>query len=81
MELKKNNSTKITLGVVGLIIGLILKFPLVQESFPPQYRILGLTFSESQYSLINLISILIILMSGVYMVILLIDLFKKRSKH
>jgi len=77
MSWKEFNTTKITIGIVVFIIGLILKFPAVLESLPPKYKILGLTFTQSQYSIINVLSIIILLVSIVYIVILLINKFKK----
>jgi len=77
MSWKEFNTTKITISIVAFIIGIILKFPMVLESMPPKYKILGLTFSQSQYSIINVISIIILVTSIIYIVILLIDKFKK----
>lgn len=77
MNWKEFSVTKITISIVGLIIGLILKFPAVLESLPPKYKILGLTFTQSQYSIINIIAIIILIVAIAYIVILLADKFKK----
>ena len=63
------NLKKLIIGIIILVIGLILKFPSKYESLPLQYRILGLGpyLSETRYSLINIISYIIIITSIVYL--------------
>lgn len=78
MEWKEFSVGKLITGIIVLIIGLILKFPQVLESFPPKYKILGLiTVTESQYAVINIISYVLILLSIIYIIVLLVSKFKK----
>ena len=68
---------KIVLSVIILIIGLILKFPGEYETLPQQYKILGIMFTQVQYNIINIISYILIIFSLIFIVILLVDKFKK----
>jgi len=77
-NLREFNITKVILSFVVLIIGLFLKFPEVVEDMSGRYVILNLiTVTASQYSIINIISIVIILASSLYIIILLINKFRK----
>lgn len=73
MSWKNFSITKVILGIFILIIGLILKFPMAMESLPLQYGILGLIFTEAQYSVINIISYIIIILSIIYFIVLVIN--------
>lgn len=77
MSWKEFSVAKVLFSMLVLLIGLILKFPKVLESLPPKYRIIGIIFTESQYFIINIISIAIIIISLVYLVILVADKFRK----
>lgn len=74
---KKFSIVKLVISIIGFVTGLIMKFPVVLESLPPKYKILGFIFTESQYSFINIISILILFISVIYIVILLADKWQK----
>ncbi len=73
MDWKEFSISRLIIGIIILVIGLILKFPAIMKSLPLQYGILGLTFTESQYSVINIISYILIILSIIYLVILIIN--------
>jgi len=77
MTWKEYSLSKLIIGIIVFIIGLILKLPGVLEIYPPKYRILGYNFTESEYAVINVISIIVLLTSVLYIVILLLDKYKK----
>jgi len=77
MAWNQYNTKRIALNITLLIIGLILKFPKVLESLPAKYNILGHVFTESQYAVINIVSIFLIIASLIWMVVLLLDRFKR----
>jgi len=79
MDWKKFNTKNLILSIAILIIGLILKFPYVLEIYPPQYKLalVGMIFTEAQYSIINIISYIIIFLGLIYMIILIINKFKQ----
>jgi len=70
--------SKIIVSIIILIIGLFLKFPEVVEDMSGRYVILNsITVTASQYSIINIIAWVLIIASIIYVIILLINKFRK----
>lgn len=76
MSWKDFSMYKLIGGIIILLIGIFLKFPIELESYPAKYKLLFLTFTESQYQIVNYIAIILILVALIVIILLLLRKFK-----
>lgn len=66
-NLKEFGCYKAIISAALILIGLAIQFPSTLESMPPKYSLFGIIMTESQYAVVDYISLLLILLPIVYL--------------